>query len=116
MRGAGYGRWPAEELRYRFQWTFPLLVSPHDNNTIYVTSQHVHRTRNGGQSWDVISPDLTTNDRSKMGLSGGLTPDNIGVEYCCVIYAFDESPLEQGVFWAGTNDGLVQVAPSSRLT
>ncbi len=101
---------PADSVRYRFQWTFPLLISPHDNNTIYVTSQHVHRTRNGGQSWDVISPDLSTNDRSKMGISGGLTPDNIGVEYCCVIYAFDESPVEAGVLWAGTNDGLVQVS------
>ncbi len=104
------GGWPAEELRYRFQWTFPLLVSPHDNNTIYVTSQHVHRTRNGGQSWEVISPDLTTNDKSRQGISGGLTPDNIGVEYCCVIYAFDESPAQQGVFYAGSNDGRVHVS------
>ena len=104
------GGWPADELRYRFQWTFPLLISPHDNNTVYVTSQHVHRTRNGGQSWDVISPDLTTNDKSRQGISGGLTPDNIGVEYCCVIYAFDESPLEEGVFIAGSNDGLVHVS------
>lgn len=104
------GGWPAEELRYRFQWTFPLLVSPHDNNTLYVTSQHVHRTRNGGQSWEVISPDLTTNDKSRQGISGGLTPDNIGVEYCCVIYAFDESPAQQGVFYAGSNDGKVHVS------
>lgn len=104
------GGWPAAELRYRFQWTFPLLVSPHDNNTIYVTSQHVHRTRNGGQSWDVISPDLSTNDKSRQGISGGLTPDNIGVEYCCVIYAFDESPAQQGVFYAGSNDGKVHVS------
>lgn len=104
------GGWPAEELRYRFQWTFPLLVSPHDNNTIYVTSQHVHRTRNGGQNWDVISPDLTTNDKSRQGISGGLTPDNIGVEYCCVIYAFDESPAQRGVFYAGSNDGKVHVS------
>ena len=104
------GGWPAEELRYRFQWTFPLLISPHDRHTIYVTSQHVHRTTNGGQSWEVISPDLTTNDKSKQTISGGLTPDNIGVEYCCVIYAFDESPVEPGVFWAGSNDGLVHVS------
>ncbi|MEZ4416037.1 MAG: sialidase [Gemmatimonadota bacterium] len=104
------GGWSAEELKYRFQWTFPLLVSPHDHNTIYVTSQVVHRTTNGGQSWDVISPDLTTNDKSRQGSSGGLTPDNIGVEYCCVIYAFDESPIEQGVFFAGSNDGLVHVS------
>ena len=104
------GGHPAENLRYRFQWTFPLLVSPHDNETVYVASQYVHRTRNRGQSWEAISPDLTTNDRSRMGISGGLTPDNIGVEYCCVIYAFDESPLQEGLFWAGTNDGLVHVS------
>ncbi len=104
------GGWPAEELKYRFQWTFPLLISPHDNDTVYVTSQHVHRTTDDGQSWEVISPDLTTNDKSKQGISGGLTPDNIGVEYCCVIYAFDESPAQQGVLWAGTNDGLVQIS------
>ena len=104
------GGYPAEALRYRFQWTFPLLISPHDNETVYVTSPHVHRTRNRGQSWEVISPDLSTNDRSRMTISGGLTPDNIGVEYCCVIYAFDESPLREGVFWAGTNDGLVHMS------
>jgi photosystem II stability/assembly factor-like uncharacterized protein len=104
------GGWPAEDLRSRFQWTFPLLISPHDRNTLYVTSQYVHRTRNGGQSWDVISPDLTTNDKSRQGISGGLTPDNIGVEYCCVIYAFDESPVQRGVFYAGSNDGRVHVS------
>ncbi|MEO6443899.1 MAG: sialidase [Gemmatimonadaceae bacterium] len=104
------GGWPAESLLYRFQWTFPLLISPHDPNTIFVTSQHVHRTSNGGQSWQVISPDLTTNDKTRQGISGGLTPDNIGVEYCCVIYAFDESPVQQGVFYAGSNDGKVHVS------
>ena len=104
------GGWPAADLKYRFQWTFPLLISAHDHETVYVTSQHVHRTKNGGQSWQVISPDLTTNDKSKQGISGGLTPDNIGVEYCCVIYAFDESPVQQGVLWAGSNDGLVHIS------
>ena len=102
--------WHAEDLKYRFQWTFPLLISSHDNNTVYVTSQYVHRTRNGGQSWDVISPDLTTNDKSRQGVSGGLTPDNLGVEYCCVIYSFDESRAQQGVFYAGSNDGMVHVS------
>jgi photosystem II stability/assembly factor-like uncharacterized protein len=101
---------PASDVRYRFQWTFPLLISPHDHNTVYVASQHIHRTTNGGQSWEVISPDLTTNDKSKQGISGGLTPDNIGVEYCCVIYAIDESPVERGVLWAGSSDGLVQIS------
>lgn len=100
----------AEQVKYRFQWTFPLLISPHDNNTVYVTSQVVHRTTNGGQSWEVISPDLTMNDKSKQQKSGGLTPDNIGVEYANVIYAFEESPVKQGIFWAGTNDGLIHVS------
>jgi photosystem II stability/assembly factor-like uncharacterized protein len=99
----------AKEVKYRFQWTFPLLISPHDHNTVYVTSQHVHKTTDGGQSWKIISPDLTTNDKSKQGTSGGLTPDNIGVEYACVIYAFEESPIQKDLLWAGTNDGQVQV-------
>lgn len=110
------GGWPAGEVKYRFQWTFPLVISPHDHDTIYVTSQHVHRTTNGGQSWDVISPDLTTNDPSRLGISGGLTPDNIGVEYGSVIYAFDESPVQPGVFWAGSNDGLVHVSRDGGTT
>ena len=101
---------PAKDVKYRFQWTFPLLISPHDRNTVYVTSQNVHKTTNGGQSWQVISPDLTLNDKSKQGISGGLTPDNIGVEYGCVIYAFDESPIQKGVLWAGSNDGLVHIS------
>ena len=101
--------WPAEGLRYRFQWVFPLLISPHDRNSVYVGSQHVHRTSNGGQSWEEISPDLTTNNRARQTVSGGLTPDNIGVEFCCVIYAIDESTVEPGVIWAGTNDGLIHV-------
>ncbi len=107
---------PASDAKFRFQWTFPLLISPHDNNTVYVTSQHVHRTTNKGQTWEVISPDLTLNDKSKQGFSGGLTGDNINVEYANVIYAFDESPVQKGVFWAGTNDGLVQVSKDGGAT
>lgn len=101
---------PAIDVKYRFQWTFPLLISPHDHNTVYVASQFVHRTRNGGQTWEIISPDLTLNDSSKQQFSGGLTGDNIGVEYANVIYAFEESPLKAGLLWAGTNDGLVHVS------
>ena len=107
---------PAADLKFRFQWTFPLLISPHDNNTVYVTSQHVHRTTNGGQTWDEISPDLTLNEKDKQGFSGGLTGDNIAVEYFNVIYAFDESPVKQGVFWAGTNDGLVHISQDGGAT
>ena len=100
---------PAEGVKYRFVWDAPLLISPHDHNTVYTGSQHVHRTRDGGQSWQVISPDLTLNDRSRMGSSGGLTPDNIGVEYAGVIHAIAESPVSAGLLYAGTNDGLVQL-------
>lgn len=107
---------PAENLKYRFQWTFPLHISAHDNNTVYVTSQHVHKTTNKGQTWQEVSPDLTLNDKSMQGFSGGLTGDNIAVEYANVIYAFDESPVQKGVLWAGTNDGLVQVSQDDGAT
>ena len=101
---------PAVDVKYRFQWTFPLLISPHDNNTVYVASQYVHRTTNGGQSWEIVSPDLSLNDPSKQQFSGGLTGDNIGVEYANVVYALEESPMKQGLLWAGTNDGLVHMS------
>ncbi|HVS20636.1 MAG TPA: hypothetical protein VHD88_02245, partial [Pyrinomonadaceae bacterium] len=99
----------AADLKYRFVWTMPLTISPHDHNKVYVGSQFVHVTTDGGNSWQVISPDLTLNDKSKQGFSGGLTGDNIGVEYAGVVFAIAESPKEAGVIWAGTNDGLVQI-------
>ncbi len=98
---------PAGELKYRFIWTFPLTISPHDHNKLYVGSQFVHQTTDAGQSWQVISPDLTTNDKSKQGFSGGLTGDNIGVEYGSTLFAIAESPREKGLIWTGSNDGLV---------
>jgi len=100
---------PAADVKYRFQWTFPIVISPHDHNQVYVASQYVHMTTNGGHSWTTISPDLSTDDKSKQQISGGLTPDNSSPEYCCVIFALAESPLEEGLLWAGTNDGLVHV-------
>ena len=96
-------------LKYRFNWTFPVAISPHDHNTVYAGSQHVHRTIDGGQTWQVISPDLTLNDRSRQQRSGGLTPDNVGVEYAGVVFAIAESPREKGLVWAGTNDGQLQI-------
>ncbi len=101
--------WPAADLRYRFQWTFPIAVSPHDHNRVYAGSQHVHQTTDGGQSWQVISPDLTTNDKSRQQKTGGLTPDDASPTYASVLFAIAESPLEEGVIWTGSNDGLVQV-------
>ena len=109
-------RGAAEGVRYRFVWDAPILISPHDNETVYVGSQHVHRTRNRGQSWEVISPDLSLNDRSRMGFSGGLTGDNIGVEYAGVVFGIAESPIEQGLIWAGTNDGLLHVTRDNGAT
>jgi photosystem II stability/assembly factor-like uncharacterized protein len=100
---------PAGEVKYRFNWEFPIAISPHDHNKVYVGSQYVHVTTDGGNSWQIISPDLTRNDKSRQQISGGLTPDNIGVEYAGVIFALAESPKEAGLIWAGTNDGQVQV-------
>ncbi|MCX2726974.1 glycosyl hydrolase [Thermomicrobium sp. 4228-Ro] len=107
----------AESLRYRFQWTFPILFSPHDPNTLYVCSQVVHRSRDLGYTWEVISPDLTRNDPEKLKPSGGpITRDNTGAEVYCTIFAFVESPHQQGVFWAGTDDGLVHVSRDGGAT
>ncbi|MFN9350017.1 MAG: VPS10 domain-containing protein [Gemmatimonadota bacterium] len=100
---------PAESLKYRFQWNFPLHISPHDHKRVYVGSQHVHVTTDNGRSWKELSPDLTRNDKSRQQLSGGLTPDNIGVEYAGVIMSLAESPIEKGLIWAGTNDGKLQL-------
>jgi hypothetical protein len=104
------------DLKYRFNWTMPLTISPHDPNTVYVGSQHVHRTTNGGQSWEAISPDLSTNDKSRQQFSGGLTGDNIGVEYAFTVMAIAESRREKGLIWAGTNDGQVQLTRDAGKT
>ncbi len=103
-------------VKYRFNWTFPIHISPHDHNKVYVGSQYVHMTTDSGRSWTVISPDLSTNDPSKMGPSGGLTKDNLAVEYGCVVFAIAESPLEEGCIWAGTNDGLLHVTRDAGKT
>jgi len=100
---------PAEVLKYRWNWTPPLAVSPHDHNKVYFGSQYVHMTTDGGQNWTLISPDLTTNDKSKQGSSGGLFKDNLGVEYGCTLFAIAESPAEKDVIWVGSNDGLMHV-------
>ena len=95
----------AADLKYRWQWTYPIAISPHDHNKVYVGSQFVHQTTDGGHSWTVISPDLSTNDKSKQQKSDVMS----GPLYGCVIFALAESPLEKGQIWAGTNDGQVQV-------
>ena len=107
---------PADSARYRFVWNAPLLLSAHDHNRIYVGSQHVHVSTDSGMTWREISPDLTRNDKSKQGVSGGLTPDNIGVEYAGVVFSIAESPLDGKILWAGTNDGLVHVTRDGGAT
>ncbi len=98
------------DLKYRFQWNAPILISPHDPETLYHAAQVLLRSRDEGRTWEVISPDLTRNDPSKQGRSGGpITSDVTGVEVYDTIFALAESPHEKGVIWAGTDDGLVQL-------
>ncbi len=108
--------WGPAPLKYRWNWTFPILISPFDHNTVYVGSQFVHKTTDGGETWTDISPDLTTNDKSRQLTSGGLTIDNIGVDFGCTLFALAESPLEQGVIWAGSNDGLMHITMDGGTT
>jgi photosystem II stability/assembly factor-like uncharacterized protein len=105
--GSGHG---AEDLKYRFQWTAPIATSPQDPQVVYHGANVLFRTTDGGQSWTVISPDLTRNDRTKQQWSGGpITGDNTGVEFYCTIFAVSESPKQRGVIWVGSDDGLVHV-------
>ena len=100
----------AEDFKYRFQWNFPIIFSRHNPNRLYTFSNHVHVTENEGQSWKVISPDLTRNDPEKLKSSGGpITQDNTSVEYYCTIFAANESPLQEGLLWVGSDDGLIHV-------
>lgn len=95
----------------RFQWTYPILFSPHDPNKLYTCSQFVLESFDGGQSWKKISPDLTRNDPSTLGSSGGpITKDNTGVEVYATVFTLAESPITKGILWAGSDDGLVHVS------
>ena len=107
VHGFGAG---AEALKYRFQWTFPLEFSPHDPQTLYAASQYLHRSTDEGHSWETISPDLTRNDPAKLVSNGLITSDNSGAEIFCTIFAFCESPHESGLFWAGSDDGLLHIS------
>ena len=101
----------ARDLRYRFQWNAPIRISPHNSEVLYHASQYLHRSTNEGQSWDLISPDLTRDDVEKQGFAGEpITMDNTGVEVYDTIFAFEESPLTAGLLWVGTDDGLVHLS------
>lgn len=113
----GINVWPdnpmghgAEDMKYRFQWNFPIIFSRHDPKKLYTFSNHVHLSTNEGASWEVVSPDLTRNDPSKLGPSGGpITKDNTGVEYYATLFAANESPLQEGLMWVGSDDGLIHL-------
>ena len=101
----------AEGMKYRFQWNFPIFFSPHNPDKLYAASNHLHVSTDEGQTWEIISPDLTTNDPEKMKSSGGpITQDNTSVEYYCTIFAACESPYEKDLLWAGSDDGLLHVS------
>ena len=100
----------AEDMKYRFQWNFPIFFSPHNPKKLYTASNHLHATTNEGESWELLSPDLTRNDPTKLKSSGGpITQDNTSVEYYCTIFAAAESPVQEGVIWTGSDDGLIHI-------
>ncbi len=116
-----YG-WGSADINYRFWWTYPVVTSPHDPDVLYVTSQYVHRSRNEGQSWEIISPDLSRADPSTLERTpsyenpetgpywGPITREAYGPEWYATIFAFAESPVQAGVFWAGSDDGYIHIS------
>jgi len=104
-------------LRYRFQWNAPIRLSPHDPDVLYHASQFVHRSTDGGSSWETVSPDLTRNDTTRQDFAGSpITMDNTGVEVYGTVFSFEESPLEAGLLWAGSDDGRVHVSRDNGST
>jgi photosystem II stability/assembly factor-like uncharacterized protein len=98
---------PPNQIKYRCHWTSPLAIDPFDHNTIYYGCQVIFKTSNGGQNWSVISPDLSTQDASRIVPSGGIVGDNLGQFYGEVVFAIAPSPVQKGLIWAGTNDGQI---------
>jgi photosystem II stability/assembly factor-like uncharacterized protein len=100
--------WPAGPLKYRFQWTSPLAISPQHPHRLYMGGNKIFATDDGGVTWKAISPDLTRDDKSRQEISGTpITPDNTSVEYYDVVFSIGPSPLRDGLIWAGTDDGRV---------
>jgi photosystem II stability/assembly factor-like uncharacterized protein len=104
----------ADVQKYRFQWNFPIFFSPNDPKKLYAAGNHLFMTENEGQSWQMISPDLTTNDKTRQIASGGaITKDNTTAEYYCTIFTAAEAGTERGVLWTGSDDGLVHISRDS---
>jgi len=107
----------AADLKFRFQWTYPIVVSQHNPNVLYAAANQLFRTDNEGASWTVISPDLTRHDPATLGASGGpITKDQTSVEYYATIFTLAESPRDKAVLWAGSDDGLVHVTRDGGTT
>jgi photosystem II stability/assembly factor-like uncharacterized protein len=107
----------AANLEHRFQWTAPVMLSPHDPDTLYHAGERLFKTTDGGVHWQAISPDLTRNDKEKQKVSGGdITIDDSGTEYYDTIFALAESPIKKGLLWAGTDDGLIQLTQDEGKT
>ena len=106
----------AAGLEHRFQWTAPVVISPHDPNTLYHGGERVFKTTDGGVHWQAISPDLTRNDKTKQQPSGGITLDDTGTEYYDTVFVIAESPLTAGLIWVGTDDGLIQITRDAGKT
>lgn len=106
-----YG-WPPKQQKYRFQWTYPIVISPHDPNVLYVAGNVVFRSADEGRSWEAISPDLTRDDVAKQENPGGpITTQGVtGADNYCTVFALAESPHEPGVLWAGSDDGLIHLS------
>ncbi len=106
-----------EKHKYRFNWDAPIYISPHDPETVYIGGNVIFKSQNRGKSWEVISPDLTTNDKSKQRSSGGtIYQDNTAAEFHCTVLYIAESPLQKGVIWAGTDDGNIQLTMDGGLS
>jgi len=106
-----------KDIRFRFQWNFPIFFSVHDPKVLYCAAQHLFRSDDDGHSWQMISPDLTRNDTTRLMASGGqITKDNTGVEMYCTIFAACESPLEKELLWTGSDDGLIHVSKDNGKT
>ncbi len=105
---AAYG-WKPADLKYRWHWNFPMSFSPHVPHRVYVGSQYVHKSDDGGQSWQIISPDLTLNLKSHQQSSGGVAIDNLMTYDGSVLFAIEESPTEPGLIWVGSNDGQLSI-------
>jgi len=109
--------WGAKDLKYRFQWTAPILVSRFDSDVLYHAAQVLFKSTDEGHSWEVISPDLTTNDKFKQKQSGGpITKDDTSVEYYCTIFALAESVYDPDTLWVGSDDGLVHITRNGGKT